>query len=144
MRVTKFTDYALRVLIYLACKPNGELTTISQLAEAYSISVHHVRAVVHKLGQAGYINSTPGKGGGVELALKPDEILIGEVIRSTEKDFFIVECFNPQGKCTIVKACRLKHLLGDALNAFIDTLDQYTLADITDNRHEIVRQIKVA
>lgn len=144
MRVTKFTDYALRVLIYLACKPNGELTTISQLAEAYSISVHHVRVVVHKLGQAGYINSTPGKGGGVELALKPDEILIGEVIRSTEKDFFIVECFNPQGKCTIVKACRLKHILGDALNAFIDTLNQYTLADITDNRHEIVRQIKVA
>ncbi len=144
MRVTKFTDYALRVLIYLACKPKGELTTISQLAEAYSISVHHVRVVVHKLGQAGYISSTPGKGGGVELALKPDEILIGEVIRSTEKDFFIVECFNPEGKCTIVKACRLKHILGDALNAFIDTLDQYTLADITDNRHEIVQHIKVA
>lgn len=144
MRVTKFTDYALRVLIYLACKPSGELTTISQLAEAYSISVHHVRVVVHKLGQAGYINSTPGKGGGIELAQRPDEILIGEVIRSTEKDFFIVECFNPEGKCAIARACRLKHILGDALNAFIDTLDQYTLADITDNRHAIIQQIKVA
>lgn len=144
MRVTKFTDYALRVLIYLACKPGGELTTISQLAEAYSISVHHVRVVVHKLGQAGYINGTQGKGGGIELAQRPDEILIGEVIRSTEKDFFIVECFNPEGKCAIVQACRLKHILGDALNAFIDTLDQYTLADITDNRHAIIRQIRVA
>ena len=62
MRVTKFTDYALRVLIYLACRPNGELTTVPQLAKAYSISVHHVRIVMHKLGQTGYINSTQGKG----------------------------------------------------------------------------------
>ncbi|MCY4421200.1 MAG: Rrf2 family transcriptional regulator [Gammaproteobacteria bacterium] len=144
MRVTKFTDYALRVLIYLACTPRGELTTVSQLAAAYSISVHHVRVVVHKLGQAGYINSTQGKSGGIELARDPTEILIGEVIRDTEKDFFIVECFNPQGSCTIVKACKLKSILGDALNAFIETLDQYTLADITDNRHAILQQFDVA
>lgn len=144
MRVTKFSDYALRVLIYLACKPNEGLTTISQLAEAYSISAHHVRMVVHKLGQLGYINSIQGKGGGFELAQEPDEILVGDVIRETENDFFIVECFNPEGTCPIVKACKLQHILADALNAFIDTLNQYTLADITDNKRSIMKQIKVA
>lgn len=144
MRVTKFTDYTLRVLIYLACKPNGNLTTVSQLAEAYSISVHHVRMVVHKLGQSGYIDSVQGKGGGIKLAQKPDKILIGEVVRKTEKDFFIVECFSPQGQCPIVKACKLQHILEDALKAFLDTLNQYTLADITDNKHSIMQQIKAA
>ena len=144
MRVTKFTDYTLRVLIYLACKPNGNLTTVSQLAEAYSISVHHVRMVVHKLGQSGYIDSVQGKGGGIKLAQKPDKILIGEVVRKTEKDFFIVECFSPQGQCPIAKACKLQHILEDALKAFLDTLNQYTLADITDNKHSIMQQIKAA
>ena len=138
MRVTKFTDYTLRVLIYLACKPNGNLTTVSQLAEAYSISVHHVRMVVHKLGQSRYIDSVQGKGGRIKLAQKPDKILIGEVVRKTEKDFFIVECFSPQGQCPIVKACKLQHILEDALKAFLDTLNQYTLADITDNKHSIM------
>lgn len=144
MRVTKFSDYALRVLIYLACKPNNDLTTISELAEAYSISVHHVRMVVHKLGQLGYINSVQGKGGGFELAHEPSEILIGDVIRETEKDLYIVECFNPEGSCPIVKACKLQHILGDALNAFFDTLNQYTLADITDNKRSILKLIEVA
>ena len=144
MRVTKFSDYALRVLIYLACNPSGNLTTISQLAEAYSISVHHVRMVVHKLGQLGYINCMQGKGGGFELALEPSEILLGDVIRETENDFYMVECFNPEGVCPIVKACKLQNILADALNAFMETLDQYTLADITDNKRSIMRQIEIA
>ena len=144
MRVTKFSDYALRVLIYLACKPNENLTTIAQLADAYSISIHHIRMVVHKLGQLGYIHNIQGKGGGFELAQKPSEILIGDVIRETEKDFFIVECFNPEGSCKIVKACKLQQILGEALNAFLDTLNQYTLADITDNKKSIMNQFKVA
>jgi len=144
MRVTKFTDYALRVLIYMACRPRGELTTVSQLAEAYSISAHHVRSIVHKLGKSGYIKSVQGKGGGIRLASSPDEIMLGEVIRKTEKDLFIVECFGPDGQCPIVQACKLKHVLGEALNAFLDTLDQYSLADITDNKHSIMQLIEAA
>lgn len=143
MRVTKFSDYALRVLIYLASNPSDNLTTISQLAEAYSISVHHVRMVVHKLGQLGYINNVQGKGGGFELALEPNQILIGDVIRETEKDLYLVECFNPQGDCPIVKACKLQHILAEALTAFLDTLNQYSLADITDNKRSIMKLIEV-
>ena len=144
MRVTKFSDYALRVLIYLASKPGGSLTTVPQLAQAYSISVHHVRMVVHKLGQLGYIKSVQGKGGGLELAQEPSKIIIGEVVRKTEKDLFIVECFNPEGTCSIIKVCKLQHILDDALHAFLDTLNQYTLADITDNKRSIMKQFEAA
>ena len=143
MRVTKFSDYALRVLIYLACKPDPNLVTIAQLAAAYQISVHHIRMVVHKLGQLGYINNIQGKGGGIELAVDPEEIFIGEVIRQTEKDMFVVECFNPQGSCTIIKACKLQQALGEALNAFLDSLNQYTLADITDNKKQVMKQFNL-
>ena len=143
MRVKKFSDYAMRILIYLACKPNEELATISELAEAYIISVHHVRSVVHKLEQLGYIKSVQGKGGGFALAYEADEIIIGKVIRETEKDYYIVEYFNPEGICPITKACKLQHILSDALNAFMGTLDQYTLADITNNKHSIMKQLNV-
>ncbi len=141
MHVTKFSDYALRVLIYLACKESDNLITISELAKTYSISVHHVRMVVYKLGQLGYVNCIQGKGGGLELALEPEEISVGEVIRKTEPDFCIVECFSPENKCSIVKACKLQHILSDALNAFFETLDQYTLADISDNKRSIMKQL---
>ncbi len=144
MRVTKFSDYALRVLIYLASKPDDELTTISQLADAYSISVHHVRMVVHKLGQLGYINCVQGKGGGIELAYEPREISIGDVISNTESDFYLVECYNPEGNCSIVNACKLQHILNDALKAFLETLNKYTLEDITNNKKSIMRLLPVA
>ena len=144
MRVTKFSDFALRVLIYLACKPGEELTTISQLASAYSISVHHVRMVVHKLGQLGYINCIQGKGGGFELAMNPKDISVGDVVRNTESDFYVVECFNPGGDCPIVKSCKLQHILNDALNAFLETLDEYTLEDITTNKVSIMKHLQVA
>ena len=144
MRVTKFSDYALRVLIYLASNPAKELTTIAQLADVYSISVHHVRMVVHKLVQLGYIHSTQGKGGGLELALDSKDIVIGDVIRQTETDFNIVECFNTGGNCSIVKACKLQHILSDALNAFFETLDQYTLEDITSNKKQIIKLLEIA
>ena len=144
MRVTKFSDFALRVLIYLACKPGDGLTTIAQLADIYSISTNHVRMVVHKLGKLGYIHCVQGKNGGLMLAMAPENICIGEVIRNTESDFHIVECFSPQGNCPITKACKLQHILNDALNAFLHTLDQYTLADITTNRKSIMKTLPTA
>ena len=92
MRMTKYSDYALRVLIYLACIPKGELTTIARLSAAYSISENHIRVVVNNLGQSGFIRTLPGKGGGISLVLDPHEINLADVVRQTEKDFFIVEC----------------------------------------------------
>jgi len=144
MRITKFSDYSLRVLIYLASNPAEQLTTIAELATAYSISVHHVRMVVHKLGLLGYIHSIQGKGGGIELAIDPGEISIGDVVRQTESDFFIVECFSANDSCPIVKVCKLQHIFAEALNAFFESLDQYTLEDITGNKQQIMKKLNVA
>ena len=144
MRVTKFSDYALRVLIYLACIPKNELATIAEIAKAYSISVNHVRMVVYKLSQLGFVTSVQGKGGGLELAVNPAEVTLADVVRETEKDFYIVECFNPEGNCPIVSACKLQHILAEALDAFIGVLEQYTLADVLTNKRMLMKLIQLA
>ena len=143
MRITKFSDFALRILIFLETQPKGRLATISEMADLYSISVHHVRTVVHKLGKLGYIDCIQGKGGGIKLAREASKISLGDVIRHTENDFYIVECFNPdsENNCSISKACKLKGVLREALDAFLDILDQYTLADITGNKTSILKQL---
>jgi Rrf2 family nitric oxide-sensitive transcriptional repressor len=145
MRITKFSDYALRILILLETQPDDRLTTISELANVYSISINHVRVIVHELGKLGYIDSIQGKGGGIKLARKACDISVGDVIRHTEKDFNVVECFNPENAtdCSIAKACKLKGVLRNALNAFLETLDQYTLADITANKPSILKQLNL-
>ncbi len=130
MRLTLYTDYSLRVLIYLALEKD-ELVTISELADFYKISRNHLVKVVHNLGLSGFILTTRGKHGGIRLARSPDEIIIGEVVRETEPDLNLLECFNPvEDKCVITRSCGLKAVLLDARNTFIGTLDQYTLADI--------------
>ena len=144
MHVTKFTDYSLRVLIYLGSKPGDELTTISEISTAYSISKHHIRMVVHKLGQLGYINCIQGKGGGFELAIDPNEILVGEVVKNTETDFHLVECFTSKVKCPIAGVCRLQYMFADALEAFFETLNQYTLKDIIKNKRNIIKALETA
>ena len=143
MRITKFTDYALRILIFLEAQPTDRLTTIAELSKMYSISINHVRVVVHKLGKVGYIDSIQGKGGGIKLARKASDISVGDVIRHTENDFYVVECFNPESEtdCSIAKACKLKGVLRKALDAFLETLDQYTLADLTTNKTSILKQL---
>ena len=143
MRITKYTDYALRILIFLEAQPKDRLTTIAELSEIYAISINHVRVIVHKLGKQGYIKNIQGKGGGIRLARDANDISIGDVIRHTENDFHIVECFNPETEtvCSISKACKLKGVLNKALNAFLDTLDEYTLADLTTNKASILKQL---
>lgn len=143
MRLTKFSDYSLRVLMYLAIIPENELATIPEIAAKYNISENHIRVAVHQLGKLGYLNCTRGKGGGISLALNPIDISIGEVIRETESDFQLVDCFNPQGNCTIFGACKLQHVLADALNAFLETLDQYTLADIIQNKKSLAKLLQL-
>lgn len=130
MRLTRYTDYSLRVLIYLGTKPE-RLATISEIAAYYGISRNHLMKVVHQLGTLGYIETLRGKGGGIRLALPPAEIGIGKVVRDTEENLDIVECFNPENRgCVILPVCQLKSVLGEALESFLATLDLYTLEDL--------------
>lgn len=131
MRLTLYTDYSLRVLLYLASK-EGELVTISELAAFYQISRNHLVKVVHHLGLNGYIVTTRGRKGGITLARAGQEIRIGDIVRSTEPDLDLLECFNPAtDRCVISRACSLKAVLFDAQATFIGILDQYSLADLT-------------
>lgn len=131
MRFTRYTDYALRVLMYLGLKPEDELSTIREIAERYSISENHLMKVVHRLGLNGYIMTVRGRQGGMRLAQAPAAINLGAVIRDCEDDLRIVECFDPEtNTCPIARVCALPALLDEALAAFLDVLDRYTLADL--------------
>ena len=130
MRLTLHTDYALRLLMHLAVTPD-RLATISEVAEAFAISRNHLVKVAHGLGQAGFIETLRGRGGGLRLARAPEDIVVGDLVRAMEEDFRIVECFDPAANtCRISPACRLKGLLGDALDAWLAVLDEATLADL--------------
>lgn len=131
MQLSKFTDYALRVLIYLGGKGESR-STIEEIAESYGISKEHLRKVVHHLALSGVIESKRGRGGGLRLARPASEISIGEVVRQSEENFALVECFAPDEAqpCKISGACRFAWMLHEALTAFLGVLDRYTLADI--------------
>lgn len=144
MRLTTFTDYSLRVLIYLGTAPQG-LATIDRIAAAYGISANHLMKVVHQLGQAGYVETVRGKGGGLRLARKPESINVGEVVRRTEDGFVVVECFEKDSqRCTIAPSCVLKRALHEALDAFLETLDGYSLADLVKPRKALAQVLRVA
>jgi len=131
MQLTLFTDYALRVLIFTANKKTDELTTMREISSFYGISPDHLRKVIHKLAQAGYINSYRGKNGGIKLAHESGEILVGEVIREMEGDSELVDC---EGRrCLFVGGCSLRDTFGKGLQAFYHEMNQYTLSDIADD-----------
>lgn len=131
MRLTAYSDYALRLLMYLAVKDNGR-ATISEMAEAYGISRNHLMKVVHQLGQAGYLETVRGRNGGMRLGRRPDAIGLGELVRFTEPDMDVVPCFRLENQdCALRRACRLKGALDRARLAFLAVLDEYTLADLT-------------
>jgi Rrf2 family nitric oxide-sensitive transcriptional repressor len=129
MRLSSFSDYSLRVLMYLGVHV-GRLATISEIAAAYGISDNHLMKVVHQLGRMGYVETVRGKGGGMRLGRQPGEIRLGEVIRQTEIDWALVECFATGANCQIQMACRLPPILDEALAAMFAVLDKYTLADL--------------
>jgi Rrf2 family nitric oxide-sensitive transcriptional repressor len=138
MQLTLYSDYSLRVLIYLGAKPANETATITNIADAFGISRNHLVKVVHNLSILGYINTARGKGGGMRLSHAPDKINLGEVIRRTEGNFDIVECFNnTTNTCPISPMCKLKGVINEAYRSFIGVLDQYTLADIVKNKRQL-------
>ena len=132
MHITLYTDYSLRVMIYLALAPGDQRATIRDMAAAYDISRNHLTKVVHQLQLRGYLRTVRGPGGGVVLARAPRDINIGQVVRDMEPDLNLVGCFKDGDLCVITPHCRLKSMLGEALQAFMDTLDRYSLADIVE------------
>jgi Rrf2 family nitric oxide-sensitive transcriptional repressor len=138
MKLTAFTDYSLRVLIYLAADP-GRRATIAEIAQAFGIKENHLTKVVHFLGKQGWVSTTRGKGGGLQLARRAEDIGVGRVVRDTEGAALPAECFSAEeDHCVISNCCRLKGVMRDAVNAFYAVLDRYTLADISRNRQTLM------
>ncbi|RYF15340.1 MAG: Rrf2 family transcriptional regulator [Comamonadaceae bacterium] len=138
MKLTTFTDYSLRVLIYLAAQP-GQRATIGQVAAAYQVSENHLVKVVHFLGKQGWLRNLRGKGGGLELALPPERIGVGQLVRQTEGEA-VAECLgDARGDCCIAPSCRLKGVLSEAVTAFYGVLDRYTLADLVSNAPQLAQ-----
>ena len=131
MRLTVYTDYGLRLLMYVALKKDG-LATIQEVADAYGISKNHLMKVAYDLGRHGFLETVRGRGGGLRLAKAAEKIGLGDAIRRMEDDFTMVECFAAETNgCEIIGPCRLKAVLREALNAYLAVLDKYTLADLT-------------
>jgi len=145
MQLTVHTDYALRVLLYLAHFPDRRIGT-EEISTAYGISKHHLVRVVQTLAEGGFLKVTVGRSGGVELAQEPGQIRLGRVIRTTESSFRLVECHDEAANtCPIVPVCRLKGLLDHALDAFLRELDRHTLADLVrDNSRALFIQLTTA
>ncbi len=131
MRLTTYTDYSLRVLMYVAVRPDP-LPTITQITESYGISKNHLMKVVSGLSHLGYLRTIQGKGGGLTLARPADSIKVGEVVRATEPDLALMPCFEPLNEeCVIYPSCTLRRVVHEAREAFLAVLDRYTLADLT-------------
>lgn len=132
VRLTTFTDYALRVLLHVATAPDGR-STVAEIARTYGISQNHVVKVVHLLGKKKLLANTRGRGGGLKLAKPSHTIGIGAVVRVTEGPGVLAECFTPDGRCAITPCCRLARVLEEAHGAFYEILDRYTLQDLVAN-----------
>lgn len=139
MRLSEYTDYTLRVLMYCANR-GEELVTIAEMAEHLRLSKNHLMKIVNELGRQGVLETVRGRGGGIRLGKPAAQIRIGEMVRATETDFRLVECFDPAtDECTLTPGCRLKSALKGALKAYMAELDKLTLADITSPlRHRSV------
>ncbi|MEH6633256.1 MAG: Rrf2 family transcriptional regulator [Halopseudomonas aestusnigri] len=143
MRLTTYTDYSLRVLIFVGLK-GEELTTITEISERYNISRNHLMKVVNQLSQDGYLKTIRGKNGGMILARPSEEINLGDVVRDMEDNLDIVECFDQvKGCCQIDGYCRLQGILGEAVIAFFDVLSKYTLEDLMVNRSGLQKALSL-
>lgn len=143
MRLTVYTDYALRLLTYLALKDDG-LATTSEIAASYGISRNHLMKVAYELGAAGYIETVRGRGGGMRLARAVESIRLGDVVRRTEPDMALVTCFKPiEAPCAIRSCCVLRDALERAYTAFAEVLDGYSLADLARPRSRLRTMLSI-
>lgn len=145
MYITRYTDYSLRVLMYVALK-NEQLSTIGDIADSYGISKNHLMKVVSELNNKGYLETLRGKHGGLRLKGCPESINLGALVRETEQDLALVDCFNDNGQCVITPACQLKVIFASALEGFFKVLDQYTLADLlpAKNQTALIKLLNIA
>ena len=143
MRLTRFTDYSLRVLIYLGLKQDQRVT-IRRISGAYGISKNHLMKVVSGLTRMGYLNAQRGPGGGIRLAQPPEQINLAEVIKYTEGDLMMVECLDGEENCPIAPVCNLQFIIGEALGAFFRTLKAYTLKDLIEPQKDLSSLFKTA
>ena len=132
MRLTQWTDYTLRVLMYCAASlERTEPVTITEIAESHGISRSHLTKIVQQLAASGWLETTRGRGGGMRLLVSAQDICLGDVVRATETDFDMVECFDPaQNQCRLSQHCRLKSVLSQATQSYLAVLDGITLADL--------------
>ena len=141
MRLSAFSDYSLRVLMFLGSH-RERLSTILEIAEFYGISENHLMKVVNQLSTMGYVETVRGKGGGMRLAMEPKKIKLGDVIRNTESDFALAECFGDNSVCRIQTACALQTVLSSALAGMFNVLDKHTLEDIIIKPNVFIQFIK--
>ncbi len=139
MQLTQYTDYSLRVLLFLGLNPDRRCT-ITEIAEAFDINRNHLVKVVHNLSSSGWITTIRGKSGGMVLAIPPENINIGAVIRHTEPHFDLLECFDYENNtCVIAPACALRQALYKARKAFMEVLDSYNLSDVLTRPDDIIQ-----
>ena len=144
MQLTTHTDYALRVLMYLAVH-NDRLVTVGEMASTYAISKNHLMKVVYQLGQHGFVETIRGRSGGLRLGHAPERVWLGEVVRRMEPHLNIVECFDPTtNRCPILPACGLSRVLVEARAAFLTVLDRYTLADLILDPHALTQLLQTS
>ena len=136
MRLTLSTDYALRLLMLAGLEPD-RLVTIEEVADRFQISKNHLMKVAYELGQAGYLETVRGRNGGLRLGRAPEQIVVGEVVRTMEPDFAVVECEDPTGYCKIAPWCVLRSAMREAVQAFLTKLDKYTLEDLLRPRSRL-------
>ncbi|KEI70775.1 Rrf2 family transcriptional regulator [Endozoicomonas elysicola] len=142
MKLTKHTDYALRILMYAALQPEGQLLSIQEVTDTYDLSRNHVMKIVQKLGHEGYLKTLRGKGGGFTLGKPPEDINLGELVLCMETTMKVVECDQPL--CRISPGCELKGVLAEAVAAFMAVLNRYSLADLIGNRKELIKLLAIA
>ena len=142
MRLALMTDYAVRLLIYVAQHPERRCH-IAEVADAYRISETHLMKITHQLALAGWLETARGRGGGIRLARPPEQIRLGGVVRTMEPDFFIVECFSTGNTCSLKGGCQLTGIMDGALRRFMEHLDSHTLADVLPPAPDAPRPVRM-
>ncbi|BAN23375.1 Rrf2 family transcriptional regulator [Caballeronia insecticola] len=146
MRLTDYTDYSLRILLYLSVRPSG-LSTIQDISDAYGISKNHLMKIVQQLGELGWVDTVRGRNGGLRLAERSRSLTIGDIVRKTENDFALVGCFGDRGEgqqnCVIQPQCRLRGVLAAARDAFLAELDKHTVEELGHPANELAQLLGI-